>query len=74
MPEVDGWAVMKRIFNSGSKLPIIFISAEKHESIVDRALQAGAVGFLQKPFDGQTLVDLINVASESNDGMNKIVK
>jgi hypothetical protein len=23
------------------------------------------VGFIQKPFDGQTLVDLINVASES---------
>jgi FixJ family two-component response regulator len=65
MPEVDGWAVMKRVFNSGSKLPIIFISAEKHENIVDRALQAGAVGFLQKPFEGQTLVDLIKVASAS---------
>jgi FixJ family two-component response regulator len=63
MPEVDGWAVMKRIFNSGSKLPIIFISAEKHENIIDRALQAGAVGFLQKPFEGQMLVDLIKVSS-----------
>ena len=65
MPEVDGWAVLKRILTSGSKLPIIFISANKYENITDHALKAGAVGFIQKPFDGQTLVDLIKVASES---------
>ena len=65
MPEVDGWAVLKRILSSGSKLPIIFISADKYENITDHALKAGAVGFIQKPFDGQTLVDLINVATES---------
>jgi len=55
---------MKRVFSSGSKLPIIFISADKHQNIADRVLKEGAVGFLQKTFDGQTLVDLINVASE----------
>ena len=33
MPEVDGWAMMKRLLNSGSKLPIIFISADKHGNI-----------------------------------------
>ena len=74
MPEVDGWAVLKRVLSSGSKLPIIFISADKHDNIADRVLKEGAVGFLQKPFDSQTLVDLINIASESNDGINKIVK
>lgn len=64
MPGVDGWTVQKEILNSGSKRPVIFVSADKHDNAADRALRVGAVGFLQKPVDGQTLVDLINVASE----------
>lgn len=65
MPGVDGWEAQKRILASGSNRPIIFISAEKKENAADRALKVGAVGFLQKPFDGQSLVDLINAASEN---------
>jgi FixJ family two-component response regulator len=64
MPGTDGWAVHKRILDSGSKRPVIFISAEKQYNAANRAFKAGAVGFLQKPFDGQVLVDLINTASE----------
>ena len=69
MPEVDGWAMQKQIFDSGSKRPVIFMSAEKQDNVADRALKVGAVGFLQKPFGGQALVDLINVASEDTNGM-----
>ncbi len=64
MPGLDGWEAQKEILKSGSKRPVIFISAEKQENAADRALKFGAVGFLQKPFDGQTLVDLIKTASE----------
>ena len=60
MPGLDGWEVQKRILASGSTRPIIFISAEKLDNAAARALQVGAVGFLQKPVNGQTLVDLIN--------------
>ncbi len=63
MPGLDGWAMHKKIIESGSKRPVIFISAEKLDSAADRALKIGAVGFLQKPVNGQTLVDLINVAA-----------
>ncbi len=65
MPGEDGWAIQKRIFDSGSQRPVIFISAEQKENAADRAFKVGAVGFLQKPVNGQTLVDLINVASEN---------
>ena len=74
MPGIDGWAMQKIIFDSGSKRPVIFISAEKQDNAADRAVKVGAVGFLQKPFNGQTLVDLINVASESTDGMAKMAQ
>ena len=70
MSGMDGWETQKRILDSGSKRPVIFISAEKKD-VADRALKVGAVGFLQKPFDGQTLVDLINVASANNSGKNQ---
>src|SRR3989338_2517571 len=58
MPGLDGWAMQKRILDSGSKRPVIFISAERKDDAVDRALKVGALGFLQKPVNGQTLVDL----------------
>ncbi len=62
MPGLDGWEVHKKLLGSGSNRPVIFISAEKKDSAADRALRVGAVGFLQKPVNGQTLVDLINFA------------
>ena len=65
MPGLDGWATQKKILASGSKRQVIFISAEKEDNAADRALKAGALGFLQKPFDAQTLVDLINGELES---------
>ena len=73
MPDVDGWVMQKMITDSGSKRPVIFISAEKQDNVADRVLQVGAVGFLQKPFDSQALVDLINAASERSDDKNKEV-
>ena len=63
MPGIDGWEAQKRIVDSGSIRPVIFISAEKQDNAADRALKAGAVGFLQKPVNAQTLVDLISVSS-----------
>jgi FixJ family two-component response regulator len=65
MPGLDGWETQKKILASGSKRPVIFISAEKKDDALGRALNVGAVGFLQKPVHGQTLVDLINVSLEN---------
>lgn len=69
MPGVDGWAMQRQILASGSDRPVIFISAEKKENAAGRALDVGAVGFLQKPVDGQTLVDLIHLASRNTGGV-----
>ena len=40
------------------------MSADKNGGLKEDALKAGAVGFLQKPFNDQALVDLINLAGE----------
>ena len=62
MPGVDGWETLRRLFKSGSIRPVIVMSADKDGGFSERALKAGAVGFLQKPFNDQALVDLINIA------------
>ncbi|HOW35184.1 MAG TPA: response regulator [Candidatus Omnitrophota bacterium] len=60
MSGMDGWEAHKRIVASGSKRPVILISGDKNSGFKERALKAGAVGFLQKPFNGKMLIDLIN--------------
>ena len=62
MPGLDGWETQQRLVASGSSRPVIVMSADKNRGLNERALKAGAAGFLQKPFDDQTLVDLIKVA------------
>ena len=60
MPGMDGWETLKQIVKSGSKRPIIIITADKNGGLRDKALKIGAVGFFQKPVNGQELVYLIN--------------
>jgi two-component system response regulator FixJ len=62
MPGLDGWEALKLMIKSGSKRPVIIITADKDGGLRERALKIGAVGFLQKPFDDQLLVDLIKAS------------
>ena len=64
MPGLDGWETLQYLIKSGSSRPVIIISADKNEELNEKALKAGAVGFLQKPFNDKALVDLIKVAGE----------
>ncbi len=63
MPELDGWKTLKHLLASGSRRPVIIISADKNEGLNEKALKAGAAGFLQKPFNDQVLVELIKTAN-----------
>ena len=62
MPGLNGWEAQQELIKTGSDRPVIFITADKNGDLKDKALQAGAAGFLQKPFNDQELVDLINRA------------
>ena len=67
MPELSGIELQKQLAASGSKLPVIFITAHEDTLAEKTALEAGAVAFLQKPFDDQLLFDAIDIA------LNRIV-
>jgi FixJ family two-component response regulator len=62
MPEISGLDVQKRLNDSGVKIPIIFMSAHQESAAREQAVSAGAIAFLQKPFDGQVLIKTINLA------------
>ncbi|MBN1787435.1 MAG: response regulator [Sedimentisphaerales bacterium] len=62
MPDMDGFELQKRMNLLKSRLKIIFITAFEQLEDRERALQAGAVAFLQKPFGSQAIIEKINLA------------
>jgi FixJ family two-component response regulator len=62
MPGIDGLELQRILIAQGRNMPMIFITAFPDERIRARALKAGAVGFLSKPFKGATLIQCIEGA------------
>ena len=67
MPDIDGFELQRRLNASRSKLQIIFITAHAQAGDRERAIKAGAKGFLQKPFSETSLLDFINSISIGKD-------
>ena len=63
MPGMNGLEVQRRLALEGIVLPLVFITAHEEDGIAERAIAAGAVGFLQKPFTDQSLIKLIRLRS-----------
>ncbi len=62
MPGMNGLELQRRLLSSGSKIPVIFISAHEDERVNKAAMAAGALAFFLKPFDDQKLLDAIHQA------------
>jgi FixJ family two-component response regulator len=62
MPGMTGIELQSLLREQGRSVPIIFITAFPEESIRARALRAGAVAFLSKPFNGPILIESIDCA------------
>lgn len=68
MPGMSGVELQSLLLAQGRRMPIIFITAFPEESTRARALEAGAICFLTKPFDGPTLIKYLAAAVESTNG------
>ena len=62
MPGMGGLELQERLIALGHRLPIIFVTAYPDERVRARALAAGAVCFLGKPFAAQDLTNCIDAA------------
>jgi two-component system response regulator FixJ len=59
MPSMDGLKLQDRLRLSGSQIPVVFITAHDDAIAREQAMKAGAVAFIQKPFDDQVLLDAV---------------
>jgi FixJ family two-component response regulator len=64
MPTMSGLELQADLLARGHSLPFIFITAFAIESDRARALKAGAVCYLTKPFDGEALIACLDAALE----------
>ncbi len=62
MPGMSGLDLQDRLVELGSKLPIVFITGHGDIPMAVRAVQRGAIDFIQKPFRDQELLDKVNQA------------
>jgi FixJ family two-component response regulator len=66
MPGLSGVELQRRLRAGGCNVPMIFITAFPDEAIEKRAMKAGAVCYLSKPFDGSTLIQCLELALQGD--------
>ena len=62
MPGLNGLEVQERLAKSGRRLPTVFITAHDEVGVRERALAAGAVAFLRKPFNDELFIKTLHAA------------
>ena len=62
MPKTSGFELHRQLAEADIQIPIIFITAFPTETARNRALKAGAIAYLAKPFNGPTLLEHIKKA------------
>jgi FixJ family two-component response regulator len=62
LPGLSGLQLQARLHAEDRIVPLVFISAYADEQMREAALRAGAIAFLEKPFEEQPLLDAVRFA------------
>ena len=62
MPRQSGLELYEQLLEEGKRLPVVFFTAHADVSTAVAALKTGAIEFLEKPFDRETLLDRVRTA------------
>jgi DNA-binding response OmpR family regulator len=68
MPQMDGLSLCQLLKDNKETagIPILFVTGEGKLGSVEDALQAGAVGYITKPFDLKRVVDKVKALIKSS--------
>jgi two-component system, LuxR family, response regulator FixJ len=62
MPDIDGIELLKRLKASHSTLPVVIMTGHGDVPLAVEAMKLGAVDFLEKPFEDDRLIGMIDAA------------
>ena len=68
MPGLSGIDLQRGLIAQGVRMPTIFITAFPEEETRARAMKAGALGYLSKPFSEDSLLKCLDTAFRSSGG------
>ncbi len=62
MPGIDGIELQRRLIAGGVRLPVIVMTGHGDIALAVEAMKAGAIDFIEKPFDDEVLIAAIETA------------
>jgi two-component system, LuxR family, response regulator FixJ len=62
MPGIDGLDLLKRLKTGLSRLPVVIMTGHGDVPLAVEAMKLGAIDFIEKPFDDDRLIGLIETA------------
>lgn len=65
MPGISGFEVQAKLKRAGAHVPIIIVTAHDEPETQRRCIELGAIAYLRKPLDGESLLDVIWSALEA---------
>ena len=71
MPGLSGPELQDRLIADGYRTPVILMTAYLEERMRERVLNAGAIGYLSKPFSEDRLIECLDKALNSHNVRNR---
>lgn len=77
MPDMDGLELQEELTRRQVGLPVIIVTGHGDVPLAVRAMKAGAIDFIEKPFDGEMMLDSVRRAiaySKQSKGQAELAK
>jgi two-component system, LuxR family, response regulator FixJ len=71
MPGIDGMELLRKLNSGARKLPVIVMTGHGDVPLAVEAMKLGALDFLEKPFDDDRLIGMIETALAQNETDSK---
>jgi two-component system, LuxR family, response regulator FixJ len=68
MPGIDGMELLRQMNSGARKLPVIVMTGHGDVPLAVEAMKLGALDFLEKPFEDDRLIGMIETALTDNNG------
>ena len=73
MPGMNGLQLQRELASAGHGIPIVFVTSHEDSESRRRAMRAGAIAFLSKPFNDEQLLQTVRSALDHDNGGTKTI-